>query len=179
MTFLFVLCFWEYNKYTMNKLIIIRGNSGSGKSTLAEALHNHYLNSSLLIEQDIVRRKMLNGEDGKALDLLKNLITYGKENYELTILEGILVSGKYEDLFDRVVNLYGKENIYAYYYDLSFEETVKRHKTREWANEFGADKMRSWFKGQDYLKNIEETKFGENVSLDDAINIVISDIECI
>ena len=63
----------------MSKLIIIRGNSGSGKSTLAKSLHDYYKDNSFLINQDVVRKQMLNGEDDKTIDLIINLLKFGKE----------------------------------------------------------------------------------------------------
>lgn len=77
----------------MKKLIIIRGNSGSGKSTLAREIHKKLARNNLLISQDTIRRDMLRAKDGKdtgALPLLENLLEYGHNNCEITILEGIL-----------------------------------------------------------------------------------------
>lgn len=44
------------------------------------------------------------------IQFLINLVKYGNENYGITILEGIC--------------------IFAYYYDIPFEETLRRHQTR-------------------------------------------------
>ena len=157
----------------MSKLIIIRGNSGSGKSTLAKSLHDYYKDNSFLINQDIIRKQMLNGDDDKTIDLLIDLLKFGKENYEITILEGILVLRKYQRLFDEIEKIFNNEDIKAYYYDLSFEETLKRHQTRAFKNEFGEEKMRSWFVQRDYLNKFDEVKFDETVDINEAIRSII------
>ncbi len=47
----------------MTKFIIIRGNSGSGKTVIARNLRNVVEGRVLLVEQDMVRRHMLNVRD--------------------------------------------------------------------------------------------------------------------
>ena len=156
----------------MSKLIIIRGNSGSGKSTLASNLHKEYLNDSLLIQQDVIRRDMLNGDDNSAIKLLIDLLQFGKNNYDITILEGIFVLKKYRTLFEAIKEIYNQENIQAYYYDLSFEETLRRHQTRDVKNEFGEEKMASWFVDKDYLNDFNEMVFTESISLEKSLEII-------
>ncbi|MDO5382078.1 MAG: hypothetical protein Q4F06_05070 [Eubacteriales bacterium] len=51
----------------------------------------------------------------------------------LIILRGNSGSGK-----TTAVKLYG-EHIYAYYFDIPFEETVRRHQTRAKSGEFGEE----------------------------------------
>lgn len=116
----------------MTKLIILRGNSGSGKTTIAKELQKLFGKNTMLISQDVIRREMLNVDDGentKALPLLKELLKYGNEHNEIVILEGILRANWYNSLFELAIEFYN-QNIYAYYFDMSFEETLKRHQTR-------------------------------------------------
>ncbi len=124
-----------------SKLIIIRGNSGSGKTTLAKEIHHRLPRNTLLIPQDTVRRGMLNAKDGEntsALPLLENLLEYGYHHCSYTILEGILNAKWYADLFRKAQELFGSQ-IYAYYFDIPFEETMKRHQTRH-EYSFGEEK---------------------------------------
>ena len=51
--------------------------------------------------------------------------------------------------------LYGTE-VYAYYFDLPFEETLKRHKTKPNCNEFGEEAMRGWWREKDYSDVLHE-----------------------
>ena len=84
------------------KLIILRGNSGSGKSTTARMLQRRFGRGTLIISQDTVRRDMLWVKDEKgtkAVSLLIELARYGKQNCEIVIVEGILYSDLYMELF--------------------------------------------------------------------------------
>ena len=161
------------------KLIMIRGNSGSGKTSVARALQRELGSNTLVISQDAVRREMLwvkDGEGTKALPLLITLLEYGHDNCEVTILEGILNSSWYRPLFEREIQLFG-DKIFAYYYDLPFEETLRRHETRDIRHEFGEEDMRRWWNEKDYLNDIKETVFTEEISLDGAVNRILSDIK--
>ena len=91
----------------------------------------------------------------------------------MVILEGIFISDWYRELFETSIELYGSD-IYAYYFDIPFEETVRRHQTRFKAAEFGADEMREWWKEKDYLDLIKETAITEEKSKDEIVNEIYS-----
>ena len=142
----------------MAKLIILRGNSGSGKTTIAKELQKSFGRNTMLISQDVVRRDMLrvkDGENTEALPLMKELLTYGRNHCEIVILEGIMYADWYKPLFELAVQLYGT-NIFAYYFDLPFEETLKRHQTKPNCNEFGEDAMRRWWRDKDFSDVLNE-----------------------
>ena len=142
----------------MTKLIILRGNSGSGKTTIAKELQKLFGKNTMLISQDVIRREMLNVDDGentKALPLLKELLKYGNEHNEIVILEGILRANWYNSLFELAIELYN-QNIYAYYFDMSFEETLKRHQTRACRDGFGEKEMKSWWREKDFAPILNE-----------------------
>lgn len=162
----------------MSKLIIIRGNSGSGKSTLAKTLQHRFGRGTLVISQDLVRREMLWAKDGEgtpALPLMEELLKYGRKNSEVTILEGILDAEVYYDLFETAKAEFG-ENIFAYYYDLPFEETVNRHQTREKLHSFGVNDMKRWWNEKDFLKNITEEIFTREITLEQAADLVYNKV---
>src|SRR5690625_4234401 len=141
------------------KIIILRGNSGSGKTTIAKALQRYFGKGTFLVSQDMVRREMLyvnDGIDSPAIDLMIDMVKYGKEKCEIVILEGIFYSDWHQKLFETVKNEFGNE-IYAYYFDISFEEPLIRHKTRPKASDFGESEMRKWWRDKDYLKIIPES----------------------
>lgn len=144
----------------MSRLIIIRGNSGSGKTTLAKEIHNRLPRNTLLIPQDTVRRDMLRVKDGKntlGLPLFKDLLLYGYHNCDYVILEGILNAKWYEPLFKEAQHLFG-DAIYAYYFDIPFEETILRHKQRH-ISSFGEKQMRSWWKKKTTLVSFRKPNF--------------------
>ena len=109
----------------MKKLIILRGNSGSGKTSVAKALQYKFGPNTMLLSHDMVRMEILHvwGAYGreKSGPLMIELLKYGKQNSDITILEGILDSDEYHALFETAVKEYG-DNIFAYYYELPFEE---------------------------------------------------------
>ena len=162
----------------MSKLIILRGNSGSGKTTIAKELQKKIGSNTLVISQDAIRREMLmvsDGPDTLALPLLKDLLRYGKEHCETVILEGIMVADWYHPLFELAKELYGN-NIYAYYFDIPFEETLKRHKTRAKSEEFGEKEMREWWVEKDYVDILDEVTITEDKDKETIIQEVYSAI---
>lgn len=162
----------------VSKLILIRGNSGSGKSTIAKALQKKFGRNTLMISQDTVRRDMLWVKDGmgtEALPLLLNLALYGKENCGIVILEGILDSVCYRVLFEELKNEFGS-NIYAYYYDIPFEETLIRHQTKPNKDEFGESDMRRWWNEKDYIGIISEKILTKEFSLSESVEMIYSNV---
>ena len=142
----------------MSKLIILRGNSGSGKTTVAKELQNRFGNNTMCISQDVIRRDILkvkDGENTQALSLLKELLIYGNRHSNVVILEGIMYADWYKSLFELAVQLYGTE-IYAYYFDLPFEETLKRHQTKPNCHDFGEEAMRRWWREKDFSDVLNE-----------------------
>ena len=137
----------------MKKLIVLRGNSGSGKSTVAKKLQMKFGSNTMIISQDEIRRNMLyvkDGENTPALPLMKELLIYGHEHCKVVILEGIMKSDWYCSLFDLANELYGSE-VYAYYFNIPFEETIRRHLTRAKSQEFSEEDMRRWWIERDFL----------------------------
>ena len=144
----------------MHKLIILRGNSGSGKTTIAKKLQNKFGGNTMLISQDMVRKDILSVKDGRntlALPLMKELLIYGNKHCEIVILEGIMYADWYAPLFELAIQLYDTK-VYAYYFDLPFEETLKRHKTKPNCNNFGEEEMRRWWREKDYSDFLSEIR---------------------
>lgn len=159
------------------KLIILRGNSGSGKSTTAKMLQRKFGRGTLVIPQDTVRREMLWVKDEKgtkAVPLLIELAKYGKRNCNIVIIEGILYSDLYMELFE-VLKLEFND-IYAYYYDISFEETLIRHQTKVNCNEFGENEMKRWWREKDYIGIIPEKNITNELSLEEIVEMIFSDV---
>lgn len=152
----------------MGKLIILRGNSGSGKTTIAKELQNRFGRNTMLISQDMVRREILkvkDGENTQAIPLMKELLIYGNNHSDVVILEGIMYADWYKPLFELAVRLYGS-NIYAYYFDLSFEETLSRHQTKPNCHEFGEEAMRRWWREKDFSDILNEVSITAEKSMD-------------
>lgn len=115
------------------------------------------------------------GSETKAISLLINLVKYGKENCDFVILEGILNAVWYKELFE-IIRLEFNSSIYAYYYDLSFEETLQRHQTKPNCNEFGENDMKQWWNEKDFIESIEEKILSQELSIEETVDIIIKDI---
>lgn len=162
----------------MATLILLRGNSGSGKSTVARALQQHFGRNTLLIPQDTVRREMLYARDlpdGPTAPLMTAIARWGTQNCAVTIVEGILYSERYDSLFHALLDMF--DTIHAYYFDVSFEETLRRHETRPQRTQFGPEHMRNWWIEHDLLSMIQEMIIPESWSLDQTVARIITDVE--
>lgn len=170
----------------MSKLIIIRGNSGSGKSTIAKELQAklriHYSkeadNGTMLIPQDIVRREILRTKDGPknpSIQLIKETAIYGRSIGYDVIIEGILISKNYGTMLDQLVTLF--DEVYVYYLDISFEETLRRHKTKPNSHEFGEELMREWYTEKDVLGLVGEKVFTDKQTKDEILQSILDDVQ--
>jgi hypothetical protein len=67
-----------------------------------------------------------------------------EDGYDV-ILEGILSVRSYGKILEEIFAQHAEEN-YMFYFDISFEETLRRHATRVVkSREFGAADMREWY----------------------------------
>lgn len=161
----------------MKKIIILRGNSGSGKTTVARALQKKFGYNTMMISQDEIRRNILwvkDGVDTKALPLMIELMKYGYEHCDVVILEGIMYDEWYSPLFKTANELYGMD-IYAYYFDIPFEETVRRHNTRDKKQEFGEEDMRRWWREKDFSSVFNEKIITSDIDADSIVEMIYID----
>ena len=162
----------------MSKLLILRGNSGSGKTTIAKELQRHFGRNTMLISQDVIRRDMLwvkDGESTEAIPLMKELLAYGIKHSDIVILEGIMYADWYKPLFELAIRLCGTE-VYAYYFDLPFEETLKRHQTKPNCNEFGEEAMRNWWREKDFSDVLRERIITSEKEIQDIVTEICWDV---
>ncbi|MEG2289423.1 MAG: kinase [Clostridium sp.] len=160
------------------KLIILRGNSGSGKTTIGKALQKKLGHGTMLISQDVVRREILfvkDGPDTESRQLLKELVLYGKKHCSIVILEGILNSKWYRELFENLHYEFDNQ-IFAYYFDIPFEETLNRHKQKPNTHEFGEKEMRKWWNEKDLLGIIPEAFIHKELGVDEIVDMIYQDI---
>jgi len=135
------------------KFVVLRGPSASGKSTVAKMLFKEAVRKTALIDQDHYRFifKPAGGGSKPNADtihkMIKNnvLVALG-DGYDV-ILEGILSVKAYGKLLDYIFAKH-PENNYMFYFDVSLEETIRRHSFKNLDSElpsFGEKEMREWY----------------------------------
>lgn len=160
------------------KLIIIRGNSASGKSTVAKKVRESLGDNTMFVQQDVIRREMLFVKDrpgNPAVDLIAEAVLYGKRIGYDVILEGILSKKVYLEMLKKLMTAF-TPNVYTFYLDVSFDETVRRHETKPNRDEYGHEKMKEWWLEKDYIAEDSERIIPESFSLDDAVAFILQEI---
>ncbi len=66
--------------------------------------------------------------------------------------------------------------IYAYYYEILFEETLVRHQTKPNYDEFGEEEMKYWWNEKDYIGIIPEKIITKDFSLDRTVDMIFHDV---
>ena len=153
----------------MAKLIILRGNSGSGKSTVAKELRERMGYGTALVEQDYIRRTLLRERDRPDqpnIRLIDMTVRFSLAEGYNVVLEGILPKKHYGEMLMNLLEDY-KGAAHAYYFDIPFEGTLKRHETKPNSNDFGEEEMRQWYLPHDVL-GVENERIITEDSLFDA-----------
>lgn len=159
------------------RLIIIRGNSGSGKSSLARAVRKLKPREVAIVGQDVLRRQVLHVRDepeNAAVGLIELTARYALAQGFHVVIEGILKESVYGSMLRTLISEH-QGATFAYRYDLTFDETLRRHSTKDVSGRFGAQEMRQWWIDQDTLSGIEESVFDVEVSLGEATRRIASD----
>jgi adenylylsulfate kinase-like enzyme len=162
-------------------LIIIRGNSGSGKSTLAKELRLRMVEQGMntaLVEQDYLRRIVLKEKEvtnGDNIKLIEQTVRFALNHGYSAVLEGILAFCRYGAMLKRLRKCCG--GYFVYYMDIPFEETLRRHKTKPNAHEFGEKEMREWWRDRDLTNFPEEKVIPDKFTLRQSIEFILRDIE--
>lgn len=161
-----------------NKLIVIRGNSGSGKTTVAKGLREASSNKVALVEQDYLRRFILKEKEAEGtnnIDLIQQTVEFCLQRGYDVILEGILYFPRYGSMLNELVEMCS--NNYFYYFDISFEETLRRHSTKPNAHEFGEKEMREWYKPNQLTGFASEQIIPESFSIESAVKKILTETE--
>jgi adenylate kinase family enzyme len=158
-----------------SKLIIIRGNSGSGKSTVAKKLQHKLGYNTMLIPQDVVRREILRVKetDGNpSTELIRQIAIYGRDIGYNVIIEGILVNKRHKEMLESLIKEFSRS--YVYYFDIPFEETLRRHQSK--SADFGETEMREWWHEKNYLGVKDEVLIGESMNEDEITNMIFENV---
>ena len=159
------------------RLIVIRGNSGSGKSSVVERIRAAHGRGIAWIEQDYVRRiifKELDQPDGANITMIPQIAKHALDHGYHAVVEGIMPTSRYADMLAGLARAYA-ESAYFYYLDIPFEETVRRHATRDKAAAFTAADMADWYKPRDLLEQPRETVIDQTSSLDATVQRILTE----
>lgn len=158
------------------QLIILRGNAASGKSTIASQLRSRAVTPTALIEQDYYRHQLLSPWSEETFALRAQLMIQDARlllsNGCNVIIEGVLPS----EWFGGIYTAIAADRAHVYYFDLSFEETVHRHKGRDKVADFGEEMLREWWHEGDTLGVEGERLIGNTQSIDDILAMVEQDL---
>ncbi|WP_067832604.1 kinase [Actinomadura kijaniata] len=138
----------------MRTLIVLRGNSGSGKTTVARRLRLARPHRDVaVVGQDVVRREILREHDvpgGANIALIDTIVRHTLDAGYHVILEGILAATRYAPMLEALRRDHDGPS-HWYYFDIPFEETLRRHATRPQRDEFGPTEMAAWYRPRDLL----------------------------
>jgi len=127
------------------------------------------------VEQDYLRRVVLKEHDtpGAAnIRLIDQVVRFALNEDKDVLLEGILWSGHYGEMLNRLRNDH-QGRTWAYYLDVTFEETCARHATRPQAAEFTVEEMRRWYRTEDPLGWETEHHVPSSSALVDTVELIL------
>ncbi|GGB06881.1 hypothetical protein ERX37_05800 [Macrococcus hajekii] len=159
----------------MTRLIILRGNSARGKTSTAQQLQEELGEGTIRVSQDVVRRQMLRVKDtvgSISSDLLETLVDFGMQRCRYVILEGILTNQKHGKMLRGLIDRY-HGNVSVYYFNISYEETLRRHQFKDMS--FGEAEMKKWYLEEDILGVAEEILFKDEMSQQEIVDQIIKD----
>lgn len=157
------------------RLILIRGNSGCGKSAVAAGVRAARPPRTVaVVGQDVIRRTVLGaeGSSADAVGLLDLTARYALAAGRDVVVEGILNADHHVDMLRRLAADH-RGVTRSYVYDLSFEETVRRHASKPAAANFGEDEMRAWWYGFQPVDGLGEAVLGPDCTLDETVRRVL------
>jgi predicted kinase len=160
------------------RLVVLRGPSGSGKSSTARALRAHLGRRLALVEQDYLRRIVLKERDvpgGANIELISHTARFALNRGWDVVLEGIMHSERYAAMLNQLRGDHAGSTAF-YYFDVSWEEALRRHRTRPQAREFGIEEMREWYRPRDLLGFADERIVPETSELDETVNRILREV---
>ena len=162
----------------MSTLIFLTGPSGSGKTTIAKRLQQEIFHKTMIISIDVLIWHVFNQADREnrmryVTDMIDRMLDYGNINGFTIIFEGFWPI-EYRPKLYEIINLF--KDYHAYYLDISFQETVRRHRVSINKDMFGAKEMHSWYKPKNYLDVPGEKIIADTMTLDEIIQSILNDI---
>jgi hypothetical protein len=162
---------------TRPALVLIRGNSASGKSAVAAEIRARYGRGLAIVSQDNLRRVVLREHDlpgGANIGLINLTARHAISHGFHTIVEGILRADHYGAMLAALIADHASQ-CHAYYLDVPFEETLRRHSTKPQANDYGEPELRQWYRARDLLPTGIEQVIPARSSLAETVHKIMTD----
>ena len=159
------------------RLIVIRGNSASGKSAVAAGIRDKYGRGMAIVGQDNLRRVILREHDvpgGANIGLIDQTARFALSRGYHTIVEGIFNASHYGAMLTALISDH-PSRAFAYFLDVPFDETLRRHATKTGTLNYGETEMRQWYRGLDLLAGGIEQVIPAESSLEDTVSKVMAD----
>jgi hypothetical protein len=159
------------------RLIMIRGNSASGKSAVAAELRRRHGRGLAIVGQDNLRRQVLRERDvpgGANIDLIDLTARFALDRGFHVIVEGILHADHYGPMLTALIGDHAGRSR-AYYLDVPWAETLRRHASKPQAAEYGEREMRAWFRERDLLPGGLERVIPDCSSLDATVRRIMTE----
>jgi hypothetical protein len=109
---------------------------------------------------------------GANIGLIDTVARYALDAGYHTVVEGLMYADHYGEMLTRLLADHRGVSR-AYYFDVPFDETLRRHATKPVAAEFGAAELRAWYRASDLLPGGTETVIGADSSLEETVDRVM------
>ena len=159
------------------RLIVIRGNSASGKSAVAAGIRDKYGRGLAIVGQDNLRRVVLREHDvpgGANIDLIDQTARFALACGYHTIVEGIFNADHYGAMLTALISDYPGRAL-AYFLDVPYPETLRRHANKTGTLKYGETEMRQWYRGLDLLPGGIEHVIPADSALEDTVTRLMAD----
>jgi AAA domain len=159
------------------ELIVIRGNSASGKSAVAAEVRRRHGYGLAIVGQDNIRRKVLREHDvpgGANIGLIDLTVRFALDHGFHVIVEGILSVDHYGRMLTALIADHA-DRCHAYYLDVPWDETLRRHATKPEAAAYGEREMRAWYRERDFLPDGLERVIPASSSLDATVRRIMAE----
>jgi hypothetical protein len=159
------------------RLIVIRGNSASGKSEAAATIREKYGRGLAIVGQDNLRRVVLREHDkpgGANIDLIDLTARFALSSGYHTVVEGIFNASHYGPMLTALISDH-PGSAFAYFLDVPFPETLRRHATKTGTLKYGEAEMRQWYRGLDLLPGGIEHVIPAESSLEETVSKIMTD----
>jgi len=130
-----------------------------------------------IIGHDVLRREILHVRDhpgALSVPYIDLSARFALDHGLDVVVEGILHSESYGEMLARLRDDHVGVTR-CYYYELSLDETLRRHRTKALAAEVSEADVASWYRSEDRVAALDEAVFDATVSAADALERVLVD----